>query len=178
MSIVQLSVSGSMLIAVVWLLQKLLLYRLPKWFFDLLWKAAALHLLLPLSISCRWSIWNVSSAFTAQLPTPTPENTVGSWTPVYTPPQGINTSATASVPILQLVWIGGMLLILCAALQCHLRHRLCLRRHNLPVSSTEYAVSPRYRISPVLGSLTPFKFRKKVVFPAPLAPRMAIFSCL
>ena len=61
MDILQMSVQAGMLIAVVILIRSLTLYRLPKVSFLILWGMVLLRMLVPFSVSTKWSIYNLFS---------------------------------------------------------------------------------------------------------------------
>ena len=57
MTIFEMSMSGGLLIAVILLLRRLLLHRVPKWTFLLLWAAALCRLLIPFSLPSQFSVY-------------------------------------------------------------------------------------------------------------------------
>ncbi len=60
MTLLEMSLSGSVLIATVLVLRVLLLDRLPKRTFPALWGVAVLRLLLPFSVISAFSVYHVS----------------------------------------------------------------------------------------------------------------------
>lgn len=57
MTVLEMSVGGTLLIAAILLLRRIALYRLPKWSFLLLWGVALCRLLIPLSVPSQFSIY-------------------------------------------------------------------------------------------------------------------------
>jgi beta-lactamase regulating signal transducer with metallopeptidase domain len=57
MTIFEMSMSGGLLIAVILLLRRPLLHRVPKWTFLLLWAAALCRLLIPFSLPSQFSVY-------------------------------------------------------------------------------------------------------------------------
>ena len=53
------SLTGSVMIVVVFLLRSLLLHRLPKKTFVILWGIVAIRLLVPVQIASRWSVYSM-----------------------------------------------------------------------------------------------------------------------
>lgn len=59
MSLLEMSLTGSVMIIVVFLLRSLLLHRLPKKTFVILWGIVAIRLLVPVQIASRWSVYSM-----------------------------------------------------------------------------------------------------------------------
>lgn len=59
MSLLEMSLTGSVMIVVVFLLRSLLLHRLPKKTFVILWGIVAIRLLVPVQIASRWSVYSM-----------------------------------------------------------------------------------------------------------------------
>ncbi len=57
MPILNMSLGGALLIAVILLLRRLALYRLPKWTFLLLWAVALCRLLVPFAVPSPVSVY-------------------------------------------------------------------------------------------------------------------------
>lgn len=57
MTVLEMSVGGTLLIAAILILRRIALYRLPKWSFLLLWGVALCRLLIPLSVPSQFSIY-------------------------------------------------------------------------------------------------------------------------
>lgn len=66
MTILEMSVGGTLLIAAILVLRRIALYRLPKWSFLLLWVVALFRLLLPFSVPSQFSIYT-GAAWIAQI---------------------------------------------------------------------------------------------------------------
>ena len=58
MTILEMSLGGGVLIAVILVLRRALLYRVPKWTFLLLWAAALCRLMVPFAIPSPVSVYN------------------------------------------------------------------------------------------------------------------------
>lgn len=67
MTILEMSVGGTLLIAAILVLRRIALYRLPKWSFLLLWVVALFRLLIPYSVPSQFSIYT-GAAWIAQIP--------------------------------------------------------------------------------------------------------------
>lgn len=59
MGILQMSVQAGLLIAAILLIRAVALYRLPKTSFLVLWGVVLARMLLPVSISSRWSVYSL-----------------------------------------------------------------------------------------------------------------------
>ncbi len=57
MTILEMSLSGAVLIAAILLLRRVLLYRVPKWSFLLLWAVALGRLLIPFTLPSQFSVY-------------------------------------------------------------------------------------------------------------------------
>lgn len=57
MTVLEMSVGGTLLIAAILVLRRIALYRLPKWSFLLLWVVALFRLLIPFSVPSQFSIY-------------------------------------------------------------------------------------------------------------------------
>ncbi len=66
MNLLQMSITGAFTIIAIVLLRLLLIHRLPKKSFQLLWSIAVLRLLLPLSLPSKFSLYALLSGFTKQ----------------------------------------------------------------------------------------------------------------
>ncbi len=116
MTILEMSAGGSLLIAVILLLRRAALFRLPKWSFLLLWAAALCRLLIPFSVPSQFSVYNGAAWFsqaaeqeeapggpfepsgTVRAPAPPPQTTPG---PLPPPP---GRSAPPSPPWPPSIW--------------------------------------------------------------------------
>lgn len=58
MMILEMSLGGGVLIAVILVLRRALLYRVPKWTFLLLWAAALCRLMIPLAVPSPVSVYS------------------------------------------------------------------------------------------------------------------------
>lgn len=59
MTLLEMSLTGSVMIIVVFLVRSLLLHRLPKKTFVIMWGIVVLRLLVPVQIASRWSIYSM-----------------------------------------------------------------------------------------------------------------------
>ena len=107
--------SGSAMILLVLALRLLLKKRLPRGIFPVLWCAAAVRLLLPITIPTHLSVWNL-------LHTPTAAQADGVISDVLTPFPSLATNSTAE-PAADITGISPMLLI-CSSARYFLRHIL------------------------------------------------------
>ena len=76
MSVLQLSVNGSVLILAVLLLRALLKGCLPRTVFSALWGVSAIRLLLPVRLESPVSIWRIASPSIPSMVAVTGQNTV------------------------------------------------------------------------------------------------------
>ena len=76
MSVLQLSVNGSVLILAVLLLRILLKSRLPRAVFSALWGMSAIRLLLPVRLESPVSIWRIASPSIPSMVAVVGQNTV------------------------------------------------------------------------------------------------------
>lgn len=84
LTILEMSAGGSLLIAVILLLRRAALFRLPKWSFLLLWAAALCRLLIPFSVPSQFSVYNGAAWFSQaaeQEEAPGGPSTNDTWTP-------------------------------------------------------------------------------------------------
>lgn len=135
MSLLQISISASVFILAVIFLRFLLIHKLPKMTFMILWGVASVQLLVPVSVQSQFSIFtaveHVSGMFTSPKLITTPESsTFNNGTTVIMPP--ITESLTASIMPLKtasqmspLVWMWLVGFTLCALFFIipHLRYR-------------------------------------------------------
>lgn len=113
MTLVQMSLTGSVFILFILVLRALALHRLPKATFFILWEVAALRLLLPFSIPSPFSMYAYWEPLLAQVKQAVPDiafstqsQTAGSVLadiPV--------SSSVAGLSILTLVWLAGVCLM-------------------------------------------------------------------
>jgi len=135
MSLLQMSISASVFILAVIFLRSLLIHKLPKMTFMVLWGVALIQLLVPVSVQSQFSIFtaaeHLSRMFTAPKTIPMPESsTLINGTTVIMPP--ITEHATAPIVPLKtasqispFVWVWLVGFTLCALLFIipHLRYR-------------------------------------------------------
>ena len=113
MSLLQMSISGGVLILAVTVIRALALNRLPKWTFCILWMVAALRLLVPVSVPSPVSVYALAER-------EIPAQVEAVFRPVMPPVQSgdIQPAGTAEaeaappaekVPVWQIVWaVGGL----------------------------------------------------------------------
>lgn len=125
MSLLQISIAGAVMILVITVIRTLTINRVPKKTFLVLWGAALIRLLIPVSLPSGLSIYSLlerhtpvltAEPFSVSLPRMV---SVGTWTAgaaeiTYSDAASeVSTSTSASVSVWGIVWILGM--IFCAA---------------------------------------------------------------
>lgn len=126
-TLLSMTLSASVIIAAIIVIRSLFIHRLPKRLFVILWAAAALRMLVPLSFSVNIPHENTQ-----------PENTI---VHEFTPPGSQKTAPkTSGAPdretIFEIVWAGGAILSLGIMTAIHLRSRRELST-ALPLENTE-----------------------------------------
>ncbi len=113
MSFLQMSITGAVLIAVIIGIRTLLLHRLPKKTFLLLWMIALLRLLLPVSFPFAWHI--APLAVMRPVPVQSSEFLTASLPMTDQPPAAADVMASGafSVPVREILW--GIGVLVCAA---------------------------------------------------------------
>ncbi len=135
MTLLQMSLAGGLLIAVICVLRLLLQHRLHRSVLLALWTLAILRLLVPVFVSSELSVFNLP-VFSREMPTAVTITAEAAGTngvaeaaedaaPVPPVPTGTETAAPktslSTGEILGLIWLGGILLFGCAFLISHLR---------------------------------------------------------
>ena len=111
MGIVEMSVQAGGLIAAIVIVRAITLYRLPKASFLALWGIVAARLLIPFSLTSKWSVYNLFAGLWGRKNTTVPAGSfVMAWggqaqVPAST---GGTAGAALSIPPLTALWIGGM----------------------------------------------------------------------
>ena len=140
MTLLQMSLAGGLLIAVICVLRLLLQHRLHRSVLLALWTLAILRLLVPVFISSELSVFNLP-VFSREMPTAVTITAEAVETPeAAVPVLPIPTIAETPAPgaslstgeILGLIWLGGVLLFGCAFLISHL-HSLRAFRFSVPL---------------------------------------------
>ena len=114
MGIVEMSVQAGVLIAAIVIVRAITLYRLPKASFLALWGIAVARLLIPFSLTSRWSVYNLFAGLWGRKNTTVPAGSfVVVWggqvqVPVSPGTAGGPAGAALSSPPLTALWIGGM----------------------------------------------------------------------
>lgn len=114
MGIVEMSVQAGVLIAVIVIVRAITLYRLPKASFLALWGIAVTRLLIPFSLTSKWSVYNLFAGLWSRKDTTVPAGSfVVVWgsqaqVPVSPGTAGGPAGAALSIPPLATLWIGGM----------------------------------------------------------------------
>ena len=114
MGIVEMSVQAGVLIAAIVLVRAITLYRLPKASFLALWGIVIARLLIPFSLTSRWSVYNLFAGLLGHEDTTV--LTGGDMTvwggqaqvPASPGTAGGPAGAALSIPPLATLWIGGM----------------------------------------------------------------------
>ena len=113
-TLLSMTVSASVVIAVIIVIRSLFVHRLPKRLFVILWTAAALRMLVPFSVSVNIQHENTQ-----------PENTVvREFTPSESSePDSGKSGALDRELVLELVWAGGVVISMGIMTALHLRSR-------------------------------------------------------
>ena len=187
MTLLQMSLAGGLLIAVICVLRLLLQHRLHRSVLLALWTLAILRLLVPVFISSELSVFNLpvfsreeSTAITATAEAvETPEAAV----PVLPIPTIAETPAPGASlstgEILGLIWLGGVLLFGCAFLISHLRS-LRAFRFSVPLPE-DIQVPDGLRVRMLDGLKAPLTyglFRPMVLLPTALPDQTQITHIL
>ena len=187
MTLLQMSLAGGLLIAVICVLRLLLQHRLHRSVLLALWTLAILRLLVPVFVSSELSVFNLpvfsreeSTAITATAEAvETPEAAV----PVLPIPTIAETPAPGASlstgEILGLIWLGGVLLFGCAFLISHLRS-LRAFRFSVPLPE-DIQVPDGLRVRMLDGLEAPLTyglFRPTVLLPTVLPDQTQITHIL
>ena len=139
-TLLSMSISASVIIAVIIVIRPLFIHKLPKRLFVMLWTAAALRMLVPLSVPVNIPHENTQ-----------PENAV---IREVTPQEAVTASGTSGAPdrelIFEIVWAGGVVLSLGIVGAFHLRSRRELST-ALPLKNAE-----------INSRIAAEKFRRKI----------------
>ncbi len=113
MSLLEMSITGGVMVLVATVLRSVLLNKLPKRAFIFLWELAMLRLILPISVPSVFSIYTLFNQMGTSETIETAQETftnapaVGNLQAI-TVPAGTNTFSAASVPVWTIVWLAGM----------------------------------------------------------------------
>ncbi len=139
-TLLSMSISASVIIAVIIVIRSLFIHKLPKRLFVMLWTAAALRMLVPLSVPVNIPHENTQ-----------PENAV---IREVTPQESVTASGTSGAPdremVFEIVWAGGVVLSLGIVGAFHLRSRRELST-ALPLKNAE-----------INSRIAAEKFRRKI----------------
>lgn len=140
-TLLSMTVSASVVIAVIIVIRSLFVHRLPKRLFVILWTAAALRMLVPFSVSVNILHENTQ-----------PENTVvREFTPSESSEPDSETSCALDRElILEIVWAGGVVLSTGMMTALHLRSR---RELSMALPFDDARISSR---------ISAVKFRRKI----------------
>lgn len=146
MDIVQMSVQAGVLIAAIMIVRAITLYRLPKASFLALWGIVIARLLIPFSLTSRWSIYNLFGGFLKHEDVPAP---AGGFVAVWSG-QGLVSPETvtgpaAAMPVispLTALWIGGVAVLAAAFAILLVRNYRALRT---AVPMEDHAVITKWR---------------------------------
>ena len=112
MDIVQMSVQAGVLIAAIVIVRAVTLYRLPKASFLALWGIVVARLLIPFSLTSKWSVYNLFGRFLEREDAALPSDSfVVVWSgqaPVSPGTAGLPAAAAPGLSPLTALWIGGM----------------------------------------------------------------------
>ena len=111
MDIVQMSVQAGVLIAAIVIVRAITLYRLPKASFLALWEIVVARLLIPFSLTSRWSVYNLFAGLLKHADTEVPAGSfVVVWGNQIPASPGAAAGPSAAAPVispLTALWIGG-----------------------------------------------------------------------
>ncbi|WP_204791880.1 M56 family metallopeptidase [Oscillibacter sp. CU971] len=111
MDIVQMSVQAGVLIAVIVIVRAITLYRLPKASFLALWGIVVARLLIPFSLTSRWSVYNLFAGLLRHADTAVPAGSfMVVWGDQIPASPGAAAGPSAAAPVispLTALWIGG-----------------------------------------------------------------------
>lgn len=146
MDIVQMSVQAGVLIAAIVIVRAIALYRLPKASFLALWGIVIARLLIPFSLTSKWSIYNLFGGFLKHEDVPAP---AGGFVAVWSG-QGLVSPETvtgpaAAMPVispLTALWIGGVAVLAAAFAILLVRNYRALRT---AVPMEDHAVITKWR---------------------------------
>ena len=110
MGIVEMSVQAGVLIAAIVLVRAITLYRLPKASFLALWGIVIARLLIPFSLTSRWSVYNLFAGLWGHEDTTVP---TGSYVTVWGGQAQVPASpeAALSIPPLTALWMVGAVVL-------------------------------------------------------------------
>ena len=151
-TLLSMTVSASVVIAVIIVIRSLFVHRLPKRLFVILWTVAALRMLVPFSVSVNIPHENTQ-----------PENTVvREFTPSESSEPDSETScALDSELILEIVWAGGVVLTTGIMTALHLRSR---RELSMALPFDDARISSRISAAKLHRKIT-VKVSDRVVSP-------------
>lgn len=146
MDLVQMSVQAGVLIAAIVIVRAITLYRLPKASFLALWGIVIARLLIPFSLTSKWSIYNLFGGFLKHEDVPAP---AGGFVAVWSG-QGLVSPETvtgpdAAMPVispLTALWIGGVAVLAAAFAILLVRNYRALRT---AVPMEDHAVITKWR---------------------------------
>jgi len=158
MSIVEMSVQAGMLIIAVVIVRAIALYRLPKTSFLALWGIVVARMLIPFSVTSKWSVYNlfasVQSPAGGSVPVEPPAAVWGD--PVQLPglvlPGDAGAPSTAlaagSLSPLEVLWLVGMA-VLFALFALMLARNYWALRNAVPVTGNDFVTEWRgkYRLA-------------------------------
>lgn len=127
MSLIEMTLEGAVIIAVIILIRSQTMHRLPKQTFLLLWAVALIRLLVPVRIASPASIYSVTPGLTEF-------RRSGILTPELTAQTvAVSTDKAAfTVSPWMIIWLTGGVLLAFAILICHIKNRQ-IYRTSLPV---------------------------------------------
>lgn len=130
MSLIEMTLDGAVIIAVIILVRSLTIHRLPKKVFLLLWAIALTRLLVPLRITSPTSIYSVTPGMTDDV------RRDGVWISEIAAHSAAVSSDTGNAPVSfwGIAWFIGALMLAAGILICHIKNRQ-IYRASLPVES-------------------------------------------
>lgn len=126
MSVIEMTLEGAVIIAVIILVRSLTIHRLPKKAFLLLWAVALIRLLVPVRITSPASIYSVTPGFVRRSGVLLPKTAQAA--------TATSGSGALSLSPWTVVWLAGGLLLAFGILICHIKNRQ-IYRTSLPAES-------------------------------------------
>lgn len=146
MDIVQMSVQAGVLIAAIVIVRAITLYRLPKASFLALWGIVIARLLIPFSLTSKWSIYNLFGGFLKHEDAPAPaEGFMAVWSGQGLVSPETVTGPAAAMPVispLTALWIGGVAVLAAVFAVLLVRNYRALRT---AVPMEDHAVITKWR---------------------------------
>ena len=156
--LMQMSLSGALLILAVVVIRSVAIDRLPKRLFPILWAIIMARLILPVTVPLRVSAYSLPDLPAPPMPATLPEEF-----PAFTG-AGANTAPRAGLPVLSLIWLVGAAILAGYFLVSYVRSGREFRT-SLPVRSpftdawlNDHALRRRIELRELAGLSTPLTY--------------------